>query len=114
MRHEARVVDYGRFEPAADPAFGAERAVYGSSTPYVENSRSTWDVNFFSGLVSTYDDDRLNPIHARAVRDARQASFLRGLPQGEQVVGQRAHVRDELLGVHHRESGRLVDLASAG
>jgi hypothetical protein len=63
------IVDYGRFGPAIDPAFGSLSSVYWSSTTYAAFPDRAWFVHFDDGLVSGGAGKDGND-YVRAVRNA--------------------------------------------
>jgi uncharacterized protein DUF1566 len=63
------IVDYGRFAPAIDPAFGAATGGYWSSTSKTGYTGSSWLVGSYAGDVSFASDfSKPAPFFVRAVR----------------------------------------------
>jgi hypothetical protein len=67
VRELQSIVDYGRFDPAIDPVFGALFGYYWSSSTYADNPDSAWIVSFNDGYVLVDFDKGLH-FHVRAVR----------------------------------------------
>jgi hypothetical protein len=63
-----RLVNYGVYNPAIDPAAfpNTDSSVYWSSTTLASDTGSAWFVYFYDGLV--YDDNKGNSYSARCVR----------------------------------------------
>ena len=66
VRELQSIVDYGRWNPAIDPVFGAVSSWYWSSSADVYNPDVAWLVNFSDGNVA--DDGKAHDNYVRAVR----------------------------------------------
>jgi len=69
VRELQSIVDYGRFNPAIDPVFGALPQWYWPSSPGLSNPGYAWVVSFWDGWATTFYDGR-GPFFVRAVRNA--------------------------------------------
>ena len=69
VREIQSIVDYGRVDPAIDPAFGTVPFFYWSSTPGAHDPDNVWYVDFEDGR-SYSNDDRGDHFYVRAVRNA--------------------------------------------
>ena len=61
------IVDYGRFDPAIDPVFGAVSSWYWSSSTVVSERRHAWRVHFRNGFDAG-GALKTTPGYLRAVR----------------------------------------------
>ncbi len=70
VRELQSIVDYGRYDPAIDPVFGAFSSVYWSSTSGADFPDLAWSVSFYVGFVDNGfgEDVKVYPFHVRAVR----------------------------------------------
>ena len=64
----ATLPDYGRYNPAIDPDVfpGTKSNYYWSSSSYVNDTSSAWDVDFANGNVFNYNET--SSLYARCVR----------------------------------------------
>jgi formylglycine-generating enzyme required for sulfatase activity len=62
------LVDYGRFDPAIDPVFGAESWWYWSSTTYIIELQKAWAVHFIHGDADDIDKTYQLRFNIRPVR----------------------------------------------
>lgn len=71
IRELQSIVDYGRNNPAVDPAFGALLQYYWSSTSYMESPNEAWGIGFHVGYVgirTKTGDFEFSYNYIRAVR----------------------------------------------
>lgn len=67
VRELQSIVDYGRWDPAINPVFGALSRSYWSSSTYARYPGIAWYVSFHVGVVAS-DGDKVYLSHVRAVR----------------------------------------------
>ena len=68
VRELRSIVDYGRWEPAIDPVFGAVALWYWSSSTSVAGPYDAWSVNFHWGYVHLGNPYKAKTYYVRAVR----------------------------------------------
>ena len=86
------IVDFGRYRPAIDPVFSAQRYQYWSSTTAVHNTDSAWIAHFEDGIVKAYNKS----YYVGYVRCVRGEPLWSLDPVGHLEAGGTNTVRDTL------------------